>query len=307
MCRSLANGGRRCPSHKTSEYQSRESARRRLQHAKERQQPFSDTLYARHLEYVYTLAKQLINSNQTTAYFYASRDAENNLVWSEERSLQHQQVLEYFTSQWQNVLRESQAIVSGGLPGGGKTSTLENHAGITHDNFAVLSPDDVKEVMAAYDLCPQTPGFTPMESSALVYEEAVYLTNLLLEKATRERYNLIYDMSMSNHSVSVARLRPMLSAGYDIQAVFIDIEIATSLRRSQERHRKGLDRYLVEGTGCGGRLLPREAIISQQSSNPLVSSKNVEVFEALKRDGWFSSTMVFDNNLDGVAPRRIDL
>lgn len=51
----------------------------------------------------------------------------------------------------------------------------------------------------------------------------------------------------------------------------------------------------------------REAIISQQPSNLFVSSKNVEVFEALKRDGWFSSTMVFDNNLDGVAPCRIDL
>jgi hypothetical protein len=56
-----------------------------------------------------------------------------------------------------------------------------------------------------------------------------------------------------------ALLDTLRLAGYRVQALFADITIEESVRRTDNAHRRGHDAYLA-GRGFGGRYIPPEAI-----------------------------------------------
>lgn len=302
MCRSVHEGGRRCPGHQDPARKERVNAAKRLKYAAGRNQPVSNAIFNRHIENAYELIEQLRAEGMDTVNLYGTRADTGQVTWDADRVHLHAEIVEHFTSKWVNVPRERQAVISGGLAGSGKTTTLANHAGIDIDEFALLSPDDIKEVMAEKGMFSDIPGLTPMESSALGYEEATHLTNVLLEKAVKDGYNLIYDTTMGSVPATVSKLQPMVDKDYRIRVVFVDIDVDTSLRRSQERHRAGLNEYLLHNRGFGGRLLPKIAVVTQQPTQPGYLSRNKEVFDELKQQGWFQEAVVYSNNVDGQPP-----
>lgn len=278
-----------------------------LQTALQNRSPLNEKQYATHLNYAYVKTESLENRGINTENLHSLVTANGNRVWTPERENLHQEIITNFLSQWDTVPYDREAVLSGGLAGGGKTTTLTKHTHFNLNNYAFLSPDDVKEAMSEKGMFPKIHGLTTMESSALGYEEASYIAALLFNDCLDKGRNLIYDTTMGSHMAVTSKLNPMREQGYTMSAVFIDIQISTSLRRSQERHRRGLAQYLTSGEGYGGRLLPRHAVKRQIPDNPLMhSSKNREIFNHYRDADWFHESYIFDNNVDGRAPELVE-
>lgn len=280
-------------------------AHKLLQTALTNRTALTEKEYATHLNYAYVKTESLENRGINTENLN-STVTDGIRTWTPEREKLHQEIISSFLSKWDNVPLNREAVLSGGLAGGGKTTTLIQHTHFNLDDYAFLSPDDMKEAMSEKGMFPEINGLTTMESSALGYEEASYLAAVLFDDCLAKGRNLIYDTTMGTHSGVTMKIEPLREHGYMMSAVFIDIQISTSLRRSQERHRRGLARYLTTGEGHGGRLLPRHAVKGQIPDNPVdYSSKNREIFNHYRETGWFNESFVFDNNVDGRAPQLV--
>jgi predicted kinase len=267
--------------------------------------PLNEKEYATHLNYAYVKTESLENRGINTENLNSTVTA-NGRVWTPERETLHKEIINDFLTDWDMVPLNREAVLSGGLAGGGKTTTLTQHTHFNLNDYAFLSPDDVKEKMSEKDMFPSIRGLTTMEASALGYEESCYITNLLFQDCLKAGRNLIYDTTMGSRLAVEAKLEPMREHGYTMSAVFIDIQISTSLRRSQERHRAGLTKFLTTGNGYGGRLLPRHAVKRQIPDHPTISSsKNREIFNHYRETGWFNESYLFDNNVEGRAPQLI--
>jgi hypothetical protein len=277
-----------------------------LQTALLNREAFTENQYATHLNYAYLKTESLENRGINTENLHSTITADGDRIWSPERENLHHKIINSFQTQWADIPCNGEAVLSGGLAGGGKTTTLTNHTHYDLNNYAFLSPDDVKEAMSANGMFPEIRGLTPMEVSALGYEESCHITNMLFQDCLDKGLNLIFDTTMGSTASLDSKLNPLRENGYEIRAVFVDIQISTSLRRSQERHRHGLNTYIMSGHGYGGRLLPRYAVKRQVAENPAVtSSKNREIFNQYREAGWFVESHVFDNNVDGRAPQLI--
>lgn len=282
-------------------------AHKLLQTAMLKREAFTEDQYATHLNYAYLKTESLENRGINTENLHSTVTTDGVRVWTPERDELHRKIINEFLTNWDSVPYNREAVLSGGLAGGGKTTTLTNHTHYDLMDYAFLSPDDVKESMSANGMFPDIHGLTPMEVSALGYEESCHITNLLFQDCLDKGRNLIFDTTMGNELALQAKLNPMHEQGYKVDAVFVDIQISTSLRRSQERHRHGLSDYITTGKGYGGRLLPRHAVKRQIPANPRVSSsKNREIFNQYRDDGWFVEAYVFDNNVDGRAPQLLN-
>ncbi len=197
---------------------------------------------------------------------------------------------------------ERRSILAGGLPGAGKTTVLEQHAGIDRTRFLTINPDEIKSEMAKRGMVPQVPGLTPMEASDLVHEESSHIAKQLALRAMPEGKNIIWDITMSSRDSVERRINTMRMSGYQrIEGIFVDIPVDVGVHRSDARHREGHDSYR-SGYGEGGRFVPAEVIAAQ--ADPDYGSCNLRTFEQIKPhlDAWLQ----YDNSVDGQHPVLVD-
>jgi predicted kinase len=197
---------------------------------------------------------------------------------------------------------ERRAILAGGLPGAGKTTVLEQHAGIDRSQYLTINPDEIKSEMAKRGMIPEVAGLTPMEASDLVHEESSYVAKQFALRATASGKNIIWDITMASRKSTERRISDLRAAGYArVEGIFIDIPVDVGIHRSVARHREGHDSYRA-GHGPGGRFVPAEVIGSQ--ADPDWGSRNRRTFEQVKPqlDVW----LLCDNSVDGRAPVLVD-
>jgi predicted kinase len=217
-------------------------------------------------------------------------------VWSGERDALHDSIIRDLYARTSGVPCERRAIMAGGLPGAGKSTVLEHHAGIDRSQYLTINPDDIKEELARRDMIPPVSGLSPMEASDLVHEESSHVAKRLARRAQADGKNVIWDVTMSSRASTEWRIDTLRAAGYTrIEGVFVDIPVETSVTRADGRHREGQDDYR-SGVGMGGRFVPAEAIRAQ--ADPEWGSRNRKTFEEVKHhfDRWYR----FDNS--GSAP-----
>ena len=202
--------------------------------------------------------------------------------------------------------KERRVIVTGGLGGAGKTTVLKKYMHIDTDDYITVNPDDIKEIMAEKDMIPDVKGLTPMEASPLVHEEASDVSKMLMNRASKEGYNIIIDTTLSSENSAREKVNLLKKAGYtDIQPVFVDISPETSLERAQSRHKHGLDNFTEHHKGNGGRFLPEKLIDKAQPSNKKFNSKNAENLIRLHEDEVFTKRPIVFNN-EGREPIEIE-
>jgi len=218
-------------------------------------------------------------------------------VWSYDRRLVHDALVQSLYATASRVPCDGHAIVAGGLPGAGKTTVLGQHTRIDLASFLTINPDQIKAEMAQRGLMPEVSGLTPMEASRLAHEEASHLAKRLAHRAHAEGKNVIWDVTMSNVHTCAARIGALQAAGYTrVEGIFVDIPIALSVTRADTRHRQGHDEYRA-GIGLGGRFLAQEMILAQ--ADPAWGSVNRASFEHVKER--FSAWARYDNSVDGRA------
>jgi predicted ABC-type ATPase len=217
-------------------------------------------------------------------------------VWSDQRDAMHDSIIDDLYASAADVPCERRAIIAGGLPGAGKSTVLEHHAGIDRSQYLTINPDIIKEEMARRDMIPPVADLSPMEASDLVHEESSYVARQLALRAQSDGKNVIWDITMSSCASTERRIDELRSSGYTrIEGIFIDIPVEISVSRADGRHREGQGDYRA-GDGLGGRFIPAEMIRSQ--AEPGWGSCNRKTFEEVKEhfDRWY----LFDNS--GAAP-----
>lgn len=101
---------------------------------------------------------------------------------------------------------------------------------------------------------------------------------------------------MSSEGSVRERIALLKAEGYtEIRGLFVNVPLEVSLERAEARHRNGMNQYTRFNKGEGGRILPKEAVLSQKSNNPKFDSINAEIFAKLVREGVFTSSEAYDN------------
>jgi hypothetical protein len=222
-------------------------------------------------------------------------------VWNEDRARMHREIADELYAKAANVPNEGRSVIAGGLGGAGKTTVLRDHAGIDPSQYLTVNPDDIKELMAERGLVPEVPGhpdLSPMERAALVHEESSLIGKMLADKAYRDKKNMIWDITMASEGSAQARINDLKKQGYkQIEGVFVDIPVETSVERAMSRYRRGIEQW-HNGSGLGGRYVPPSIIRAQKTSTG--QSINREVFDRLA--GQFDGARVYDNSVHGRAP-----
>ena len=262
--------------------------------------PLTDAEYAEHIHEVRQRLAQARTEGLVSNEKYTT-DARGE-VWLEEREVFHNAIIDDLYERAVNVPIEYHAIIAGGLPGAGKSTVLEKHAGIDRSRFLTINPDDIKEEMARRGLIPSIEGLSPMEASDLVHEESSHIAKRLARRAQVEGKNLIWDITMSSRTSTERRIESLHASGYkSIEGIFVDISPDVSEIRSEARHRTGHEEYLA-GKGEGGRFVPGELI--GENADPVWGSLNRKTFEEVKHR--FEYWSVYDNSIDGQAPALSD-
>jgi predicted ABC-type ATPase len=263
-------------------------------------QPLTD---AEHTEHVKEVRAQLERARAdglaTEARYVTDPDGE---TWTPERRVVHNAIIAHLYEAASDVPCERRSILAGGLPGAGKTTVLEQHAGIDRTRFLTINPDEIKSEMAKRGMVPEVVGLTPMEASDLVHEESSHIAKQLALRAMPEGKNIIWDITMSSRDSVERRINTMRTAGYQrIEGIFVDIPVDVGIHRSDARHREGHDSYRA-GYGQGGRFVPAEVIAAQ--ADPDYGSRNLRTFEQIKLhlDAWLQ----YDNSVDGQHPVLVD-
>lgn len=217
-------------------------------------------------------------------------------IWTDVRSAAHDALLDDLYRRASDVPREYKAIMTGGLPGAGKTTVLTKHAGLDLSQYLVINPDVIKAEMALRGLVPEIAGLTPMEATEFVHEEASFLAKRLATRAQADGRNIIWDFTMCNVETASNRIESLHASGYAaVDGIFVDVGIEESVKRADARHREGHEDYRA-GLGLGGRFITEELIRAQ--ADPDWGSRNRASFEQLRQK--FSAWSLYDNS--GEAP-----
>lgn len=223
----------------------------------------------------------LADRQDTTALF--SRGGR----WTAAREKQHQAVIDHFLNQ-PGVKADAKLLVLGGLPGSGKTTTINSAAGqaalgIDLSEYVTVNADEVKAQMVASGMVPDYPGLSPDEAATLYHAESFEIANSLMRQAGAKGLNFAYDTSLkTSGQVSFATSAAARSKRrYESQFVFVDVPLAVAKQRAR-------DRYLA-----GGRYMPLALIDGMRASSRSRSSGPSEQFDHVK--GSADSWVVFDN------------
>ena len=258
--------------------------------------PLSDAAYAAHRDAVKDRLERAIAAGLTTKdQFAIDKDGQ---AWTAERRWVHDQIIAEIYNAAAHIPCEQKAVIAGGLGGSGKTTVLEQHADIDRSNFLTINPDEIKEELVRRGMVPNIPGLSPMEASSLAHEESSHIARMLAGRALADGKNVIWDVTLATPESAAHRVGELRAAGYhDVQGIFVDIPIETSVSRAIARHRRGHDQYLA-GEGLGGRYLSEDIIRSQ--ADPDHGSINRKAFESIKHelDYW----AIYDNSVDGRPP-----
>lgn len=243
----------------------------------------------------------------STAYQYNKRGKTGD-EWDPVRMNQHEVL-------WRRILDDieqahipanKQALLLGGLPGSGKSSSLlpgqpagelgviawdgigPIPEGVTH---FVLNPDNIKAMMIDEGMLPEgiSDKIKPNEQASFIHAESNFLTAMFFRRMAELGHNVVYDTTMANVPHVKKNVGPLHDAGYDFKGVYIDIPREES-RLSTTR------RYLTEWESpMGGRFVPSEA----------TGNNTRGVFEDMTQ--WMNEWLIVDNTGISKGTPRLEI
>lgn len=244
-------------------------------------------------------------------------------LWSEEMHQVFESVVnEVYDEVTKNQTkpRNQRAIMLGGLPGAGKSSTLKKmrEEGIfKNDDWVTVNPDYFKDKILAKGLGPTISGLTPAETSGFIHEASSEMNHMLENLLTAEGFNVIFDITMGGQfsegekSWTEKIIDRLESLDYVVDGMFVSVTPDTARQRSHERHRKGLDALRTGQSKrdndpeitYGGRVVP-ESVLTKAAfpegdpQGEEYDSVNARNFDLISHQ--FGRWAVWDNS--GDAP-----
>jgi thymidylate kinase len=243
-------------------------------------EPLTDAEWSAHVREVdQKVGEAMAQGLSTDVTHTLNGDREN---WLPERVAQQRQIARELYSRGALVPDEGQALFTGGLPGAGKTTALNQNSVIDSSEYLALNSDDAKEKLCEHGMIPEIDGIAPMEAAELIQRESSRIADMVAGMAAAEGKNVIWDTTMGSNRSLDNRLDALRDSGYrNYAALFLDVPIEVSLQRVDQRHREGYEKYR-NGDRCEGRHVPASIIEAQ--ADPEYNSVNRRVFEDHKAD-----------------------
>lgn len=222
--------------------------------------------------------------------------------WAPERAKIHNEIINEIMKQYENVPCERKVIFSAGLPGAGKTTVLTKEENLDLSQWATVSADDFKEILANRNMIPEIEGLTPMECSTFVHQESSYLSTVLIRKLSEQGKNIIYDFTCKSRrkteSIINTLIKENLYSSENMQFIYVDIDPEIARERAKSRYQRGLTKYVLGENNIGGRFLPESVIDSCiPVENNGFSTINAENLVKLYNDSRykFPTPIVYEN------------
>lgn len=245
------------------------------------------------VERIERLQKAYLRDRKDTQSMFAGGGG----VWSRDREKQQKAIVDHFVNK-PGVKADRQLLVLGGMPGAGKTTTLNSQVGqlalgVNLDEYVTVNSDEVKAEMIARGMVPDYPGLSPEESLSMIQAESYEIAQAVMRQAATKGLNFAYDATLRTSGqlgapeAAIARHAP---PGYQTTMVLIDVPMQTAMDRARARYEAG-DRYVPLGF-IGG----------MKSHDKRFKSAPEQNFEGFKSrvDRW----VVFDNS--GAGPVLVD-
>lgn len=118
-----------------------------------------------------------------------------------------------------------QIILTAGLPGSGKTTTLKKSE---YKDFPVVDPDEVKKTLPGYD--PKNPHLVHTESLKRAREAHL----MFLAMGT----SFVVDGTGTNVEKYIGWINEAKELDYEVVLLYIKVKVATSLERNAQRERQ---------------------------------------------------------------------
>lgn len=204
------------------------------------------------------------------------------------------------------VPQESRAVMLGGVPGSGKTTTAEDTAGVfaaaglaDSDQWATVNPDIFKEVLIARGDIPEISGLSPMEAAPLYHSLTSEMSHIFGRLLLAEGFNVIFDLTMRGEADSNTGLTPpeveaevMTGLGYQIDAIFADLPSDIARQRQLNRQLGGVNALRAGADSRGGRVVPPH--ITRRAADG--RSDSLSNFERMRDNGVFARWSVIDTS-----------
>ena len=286
-----------------------------MEHVKNTVSPkpeLDDKSYEEHVSKIKAILENPENDKFDTQRMFGIEDPSNPGkmlpgVYQPERAEQHRQIVSEILEKHANVPKERKALMSGGLGGSGKGTVLGKFADVDHSQWITVDPDEMKQELLKRGMVPEIPGLLPLEHANYIHEESSDLANMLHFAAMQQGYNVILDTTMASMSAK-KKIDSFKDAGYDVEAIFVDVPVEVSVTSALGRHKGGVDRFLTGKGDLGGRYVPPEVIQkAAPSPDSPYNSKNREIFEELRKEGLFTRARIFDNSdrSEGSTPKMV--
>lgn len=251
------------------------------------------------------LVEQLLSSHRhlDTSATHAKKQPNGEIVWDAERDAIHRQIVDDLYKDAAGVPNDGKAVFLGGPIGAGKTTTLKDQAGVKLDDYLMVSPDDIKDVLAARGLIPEIPShpeISPLERSTLVQQETLRIALMLAQRAAADKKNVIWDTTLGSTYSTRKRIQDLKDQGYSkISAIIVDAPPKVTAERSAARYLQGLNDY-AQGIGHGGRYVPQAVLDDQYSGGKSWAQHTLKDLEHM-----FTSWRVYNNATAGKPAKLV--
>ena len=120
-------------------------------------------------------------------------------------------------------------LTTGGYPGSGKSTMLDQAFPGWRDKFVHIDADTVKELLAKAD------GVDLKWRAALYHVESKQIVNRIRRLAMQENRHILYDATMKSTDKFIKKIQAYKDAGYNVTAAFADLPIEQSMERAIAR------------------------------------------------------------------------
>jgi adenylylsulfate kinase-like enzyme len=171
------------------------------------------------------IIEKCIRNSPSTKSLYFNRETKKYTV---ERQQLHDKIINEIFQNKPCKTKNPIAILTGGLPGSGKTTYLRKEIpSYSLKNFVIIDADAIREKL------PEYKGWNATNTQPELRD---IIQQILAKIADNCPYNLVYDSSMSNLKFFKEFIKNLKVMNYEIYIVYLEISIKNAEKRAQDRY-----------------------------------------------------------------------